>query len=341
MISKYIALVAGRSGGHIIPALTYADEFRTAHNVSVLFFSTDYNLDQAIIEMYPWITKYIPLALVNFPGINLFRYPLFIFQFLKCFIISFHQLYICAPIKIVSMGGYISLPVVLAGWMLSIPVELFELNAVPGRAAFQIARFSSKINVCFEDAKKYFPKQKVHLVDYPIRFKSYEKVGKLQAVSALNLSPDKKTILVLGGSQGSRFINQLLKELAHNDSIGERFQIIHQTGPLDVEPLQLVYKNNGIVNHVFDYKHDLQLCYEAADIIIARAGAGTLFEIVFFEKPAIIIPLEIKTTDHQVDNAYAMSKMHPQLITGVRQNELIQEPSVLYKLIEDKTVIRN
>lgn len=336
MIKKFIALVAGRSGGHIIPGMTYAEQYKKMHpDIHVLFFSTDYHLDKAIIDLYPWIDQYVPLSLVNFPGINIFRYPLFIFQFIKCFFISCYNLYTYAPGKIVSMGGYISIPVALAGWLMAIPVELFELNAVPGRAAYQIARFASKINVCFAQAQKYFPEEKTHFVSYPLRFNKKENIGRLAACNKLMLDPSKKVLLVLGGSQGSRFINKLLKELSEHYFINHQdIQIIHQTGALDVEPLQLVYQKHNIVSHVFDYKHDLQLCYEAADLVIARAGAGTLFELAFFEKLAIIIPLETKITDHQLDNAYAMQEMHPELFTVVRQQEIEHSIGNFYQKIK-------
>lgn len=284
-----LAIVAGRSGGHIIPGMTYGEHYKKEHpEADVYFFSTDYYLDRAIIELYPWITRYVPLSLIGFPGFNLLRYPLFIFQCIKTFVVSSYYLYKWKPVKLVSMGGYISIPVAFAAWLLRIPVVLFELNAVPGRASYLIARLASKIHVCFQEAINAFSGKNVVQTPYPLRFNSYDKIGKREACIALGLDPAKKVLLVLGGSQGSRYINRLVEALAKDYLVGkEKVQVIHQTGPADVVPLQLVYQNHMIVNHVFDYKQDLSLCYEAADVIIARAGAGTLFEIAFFEKPSI------------------------------------------------------
>lgn len=329
MHSTSIALVAGRSGGHIIPAMTYAEDYKKKHaDARILFFSTDYYLDRAIIELYPWITTYVPLALINFPGLNLLRYPLFVFQFLKCFFKSLYQLYYYKPVKLVSMGGYISIPVALASKCLGIPVVLFELNAVPGRASFQIARLAEKVHVCFKEALPYFSNTKVVYTPYPLRFTSNDRIGRREACLALGIDPTQKVLLVLGGSQGSRYINNLLTDIAKNYVTKHpQIQVIHQTGAIDVAPLQIMYQNHTIVSHVFDYRKDLGLCYEAADIIIARAGAGTIFEIAFFEKPGILIPLVTRTTDHQTINAEAIAQQYPGKFYVVMQKEAQDETS--------------
>lgn len=318
-----LALVAGRSGGHIVPAMTYAENYKKQHgDAKILFFSTDYYLDRAIVELYPWISRYVPLALINFPGANILRYPLFIFQFLKCFIVSLYQLYRHKPVKLVSMGGYISIPVALASKCLGIPLVLFELNAVPGRATMQLARLANKIHVCFNEAQQYFDDSKVVYTPYPIRFTESDRIGRREACIALGIDPTKKVLLVLGGSQGSRYINQLLTDLTKKYiSKHADIQVIHQTGAIDVEPLRMMYQDHTITSHVFDYKKNLGLCYESSDIIIARAGAGTIFEIAFFEKPVILIPLETKTTDHQVANAQSARHVYSD-VHVVKQQEL-------------------
>ena len=111
------------------------------------------------------------------------------------------------------MGGYISLSVCLAARILHIPIDLFELNAVPGKAVTWLAPLARKIYVCFDQTKSFFKKEKVELTEYPIRFGSEDRIPKASAQVQLGLDPWKVTLLVLGGSQGSRSINELIKKL--------------------------------------------------------------------------------------------------------------------------------
>jgi UDP-N-acetylglucosamine:LPS N-acetylglucosamine transferase len=104
-----------------------------------------------------------------------------------------------------------------------------------------------------------------------------------------------------------------------------KHQIIHQTGSRDQTDWHALYKRNNIPAVVFDYRDAIAPCYVAADLIISRAGAGMLFEILFFEKPSIIIPLEATTTSHQIDNAYAMNTEHPTLFTVIQHQALADQ----------------
>ena len=130
-----ICVVAGKSGGHIVPAMTYATFCIDKNpNSKLLFFSTHTELDRTITALYPAVTFHVPLVMNTIPGFKLSQYPVFIWQNLQAFGKSFRSLYRLRPEKVMSMGGYVSLPVCLAAWFLRIPVELFELNATPGKA---------------------------------------------------------------------------------------------------------------------------------------------------------------------------------------------------------------
>lgn len=315
-INENICLVAGCSGGHIVPGLTFIKDLKASGDYkNVLFFSAGSELDRSIAKSYEnIISSYVPLKLCNFPGLKIYKYPVFIYQFFSSFIASLRSLYRDKPQKVVSMGGYISIPVCLAAWFLKIDIELFELNAVPGNAIKWLAPLSSKIYICFDQAKSYFSKYNVQLVDYPIRFTVKDKLPKEEACKILGINYKKRTLLVLGGSQGSQFINDLiLKFIEQYQSALNNVQIIHQTGAAQLDAIREFYKLHSVQALVFDFRNDLNVCYSAADLVIARAGAGTLFELKFFEKTSIIIPLETDKTDHQVDNAKAMAKSYPEI----------------------------
>lgn len=323
-----IAGVAARSGGHIVPCLTLIQKART-EDTQVLFFTTSTELDTTIGKQFPWITKRIELTLENVPYKKPWRFPLF---GLQCTVSFFKSLYYLArykPAKLVSTGGYLSLPVCLAAKILRIPIELFELNAVPGKATRVLAPLATTLFTCFEITALTFSK-KCTLAPYPLRFnlQDTEPIHKQKACIALQYDNTKKTVLVLGGSQGSTFLNVLLCNTL-SAAPEKMFQIIHQTGHGHIQELKKFYKTLNMTAIVFDYQQNLTPYYQAADIIICRSGAGTLFETAFFNKKCITIPLETITNTHQVDNANAIKKQYPDLFTVIRQSELEKDSSLL------------
>ncbi len=332
---KVLCIVAGKSGGHIVPGITYGQTF-IEHNpdYKVLLFSTDSNLDKAITSFYTNISFYVPLTLTNFPRSRFLRYPLFIGQFVKAFFMSLKTLWRLKPEKIISMGGYVSLPVCIAGWLLRIPITTYELNAVPGRAVQWLAPLSQQVLVCFNQTCTFFASKKVQVAPYPLRFKKENLVSKAQACITLGLDPQRKTLLLLGGSQGSQFLNRAcLKFLTESSFLHSSIQVIHQTGSADSKNVQKAYEDSSFPTLVFDYRHDIHVCYQAADIVIARAGAGTLFELNFFSKPSVIIPLESATTSHQVDNAHALQKQRPDLFYVFSQRALEHNTQEFYAIL--------
>ena len=334
-IQPPLCLVAGKSGGHIVPALSYAHEYRqTSPDTPILFFSTDAKLDTSIVLSYPFISTYVPIKLDNFPRKKVWRYPAFIWHLINSFLTSIKYLWSQAPKRVISMGGYISIPVCLSAWLLRIPIELFELNASPGQASLFLAKFATKISVCFEQALNFFPANKTYKREYPLRFTDADRISKNQACIYLGLDPKKKVLLVLGGSQGSHFINNLLKDLTKEYAQELKdIQILHQTGDADVGAMRMVYADGSFTAQVFDYKNDLQYCYSAADLVIARAGAGTLFELAFFSKKSIIIPLEADTTTHQLDNALAMAQRYPDLFIVLNQSSIKNDHNLFLKTL--------
>ncbi len=143
----------------------------------------------------------------------------------------------------------------------------------------------------------------------------------------------------MGGSQGSLFLNTCIKKWIQQAADTQDIQFIHQIGHQDTFDWQTFYNNNNIAAYIFTFSNTIQDCYNAADVIICRAGAGTLFEIAFFNKPCITIPLETAYTDHQVTNACAFKKLYPTNVTILYQKEIINDtllfPTTLYKLLKN------
>jgi UDP-N-acetylglucosamine--N-acetylmuramyl-(pentapeptide) pyrophosphoryl-undecaprenol N-acetylglucosamine transferase len=224
----------------------------------------------------------------------------------------------------------IALPVVLAGYWLGIERELFELNAVPGKAIALLSRWATRVMVCFPQAAHAFTQVPVSVVPYPIRFTSTKNTPTSHAHSPC---AQKKTILILGGSQGSLWLNNAIRSWIKQTKIKSEIACIHQCGT-DVASLQALYHAYGIPAHVFTYEDNLLPYYQAADLIVCRAGAGTLFEAVHFKKKIIVVPLETDYTDHQKDNAVALAHMYPTLITILRQKECMAQATLFGRTLE-------
>lgn len=286
-----------------------------------------------IIADAPWVAEHVWLPLDNIPRKKWWRYPQFIVQGIAAVWKSFWTFARCKPVRVVSMGGYVSIPVCIAAWMVRIPIDLYELNAVPGKAVTFLARCATRIYICFPETRTLLKHTNIIDVAYPVRFVP-SVYTREQARAQLGLQPHTNTVCILGGSQGSAFMNTLAAYCATISDI----QIIHQTGEKEIERVHAQYSAYGVPALVFTYRTNMELCYQAADVIVCRAGAGTLFEILFFKKPALVIPLKASTTDHQVDNAYAMVRAHPTLFKVLRQQEIETNKNII--LAEVKNLIR-
>ena len=337
MNKKTICCVAGKSGGHIIPCLTIAQNDNKDTHTNILFFSANTPLDKKILAENNMVTRHIMLPLSSRAGscIKLAWHAL------SSFMLSFFYLCKHKPEKVITTGGIIAIPTCIAAFILRIPITLYSLDAVPGKAIQALTPLATSIITPFATATHYFPTQKCSIAPYPIKYQTVTNVtDQRTAQENLGLSSIKKTLLILGGSQGSLFLNQCMKQWINDHSFASHdIQIIHQTGSLDDTDWQKLYASKNITAHVFSYYPDLALMYAAADLIICRAGAGTLFEIKFFNKQCIIIPLKATTTTHQVDNAHALAHEYPELFYTIAQKDVEEDASLLHDLILKQLLI--
>jgi UDP-N-acetylglucosamine--N-acetylmuramyl-(pentapeptide) pyrophosphoryl-undecaprenol N-acetylglucosamine transferase len=313
-------------------------------------------LDQKIINGVNGLDHVIPLTIENIPSVRRWwRIPVFAAKLTVSFFKSLYYLYKHKPTAIISMGGYVTVPVCLAGTLLRIPIELHELNVEPGKALKFLAPLASTIKIVYPATAAHFPNYSCTHAAYPIRFTPHDTLlTKQEARIKLGL-PDKPTLFILGGSQGSLFFNKLIHQwitsvyvypgLQDRQTSSEgpaidvrNFTIMHQVGSKETMDWSALYKQHNIEHIVFDFRKDLALLYQAADLIIARAGAGTLAEIIFFNKHAVVIPLEAATTLHQRYNALEMQRMHPALITVMSQKDIEHTPDILFKELNQKLI---
>lgn len=237
------------------------------------------------------------------------------------------------PTKLICTGGFLAIPVAICARILAIPIDMYELNVQPGRATRFLASWSKDLFTCFTETQQHLPKNKCHKVAYPIRFfDNTRQISQREALRELSFDKHRKTVCILGGSQGSLELNRLIQNwLTHNEYLYNDIQIIHQTGRKDPFNWQLFYDKHMMPAHVFSFHQDPSLYYAAADLIICRSGAGTLFEVLFFGKPCITIPLEIAGNAHQVANALALHKEYDDIFTVIRQKQILHNKEIFYQ----------
>ena len=337
--SNLICLVAGQSAGHILPALTIAAQLKRADPAAkILFFSNASALDLKLLANNALVDQHVPLQLPQIPYRAPWRLPIFVWQLFKTVWQVRKILKSARPLQTISTGGLVSVPVGLMSWWLKIPLTLYELNVHPGKAVKFLARFAVQIKVCFPQTVHDLPKGKSVLVDYPIRFTKVDyQLSPVQAwqmlpVGQSGLVPTRKTILILGGSQGSRSLNELVMGYINGLPANSQVQIIHQTGAQSCELLLKFYQLKSVPALVFSYQENLMPYLVVADLIICRAGAGTLAEVLPLNKPVIVIPLQTSYTSHQLENGQALAQLHPQLNLLV-QSEIEATPQTLYERI--------
>ncbi len=322
-----ICFVAGKSGGHIIPCLTLAHQWHDKYpSGQILFISSNSMLDKKLTNSSE-ITYNYYLKLGNIPRKDFIAYPKFLYQLIHSFFSSIRILKKHRPNYVISTGGIIALPVIFAAQLLRIPVELWELNAVPGKAIFFLARYARKIHVCFPQAQQFFKKNTCVISRYPVRYHVSDKISQTGALSKIVLSTSRFTLFIIGGSQGAASLSTLIQKfVSQHAEFAHKLQCIHQTGSDDQTDWQSWYQEHIIPAIVFGYQHDIATYFCAADLVLSRAGAGGIFEIDFFNKPCILVPLNSGQTRHQLDNAHAYAQTHPNTcFTGTNDQEIIRE----------------
>jgi len=205
------------------------------------------------------------------------------------------------PDVVIGFGGYGAFPVVVAAWMRGIPTMIHEQNVVPGKANKVLAKVARKIAISFKDSKQYFPIQKTVLTGCPPYAEDIEETRE-ELFMKFSLEKNRFTVLVIGGSQGSHHINvELIKAIKALEGVVP-LQVIHLCGKRDYDLLKEEYRHLEIPFCLYDFLDEMGEAYKVADLIISRAGALTITEIIMARVPAILVPYPYAGT-HQLENA--------------------------------------
>lgn len=313
-----ILLTGGGTAGHITPLIAVADKLKAKLGPEAQFL---YVGSGAQMEKEMMAEVGIPAKHVLSGKMRSYFSPKNFIDFLKVplgFLQSLWILLMFMPDAVFSKGGYVAIPVVLAAWVYRIPVLIHDSDSAPGRANQFLAKFANRIAVAYPSAEDYFPREKTALVGNPIRFQLLDGNAEMMR-EELKFTRSKKTILVLGGSQGSKVINSAIVEIL--PKLLMKYQIIHQTGKdnfADVEKeaafVGIKIGHEGYFATPFMNANQLRDAFALCDLIISRAGATFITEIAANAKPSILIPISGSANDHQRMNAYSLAKIGAALV---------------------------
>ncbi len=293
-----VLIAAGGTGGHIYPGIAVAKEIlRRDEESEVLFVGTARGLETKIVP-----DNGFQLSLIHSAGLKNVGFVgklkgLLILP--KSFFEARRLIKDFKPDVVVGAGGYVSGPVLLVASLMRIPTLVMDSNALPGFTNRRLAMFVTKAALTFDEALPYFGKKGV-VTGNPVRKEFFEIAPKLRG--------EKINLLIFGGSQGARAINNAMAD-ALSDLPAEKLEITHQTGESDFEKLKESYlQSNFAAADVRPYISNMVEEFAKADLVICRAGATTCAELAASGKASIMIPLPTAADDHQRKNAEALEK---------------------------------
>ena len=302
-----IIISGGGTGGHIFPAVSIANAIKELQpDTEILFVGAEGRMEMHRVPAAGYPIKGLPVAgfdrknlLKNIPVlIKLFKSQRLARKIVKDF----------RPHAAVGVGGYASGPTLKVAGSMGIPTLLQEQNSYAGVTNKLLAKQAKKICVAYEGMERFFDKSKIILTGNPVRQGLLNhSIQREEAISSFGLDPQKKTVLILGGSLGARTINQCL--MANLDKVkSSGVQFIWQTGKIYIEEARKAVAQAGELPmlHVTDFISDMATAYSAADLVISRAGAGSISEFCLLQKPVILVPSPNVAEDHQTKNALAL-----------------------------------
>ncbi len=315
MLTKYIFMEealrvivsGGGTGGHIFPAISIANAIRLQHpEAEILFVGAEGRMEMQRVPAAGYRIKALPIS--GFDRKHLLRNVAVLYKIWKSRRLAKKIIREFKPMVAVGVGGYASGPTLNVAAEMGIPTLIQEQNSYAGVTNKLLAKGADKICVAYDGMERFFPKEKIILTGNPVRqnLRSCKK-SRAEILTAFGLLPDKKTILIIGGSLGARTINEsVLENLSLiNDS---NVQFIWQTGGYYYKEIQARLNKKGKPENLYvtDFIGKMAEAYAAADLVISRAGASSISELCLLAKPSVLVPSPNVAEDHQTKNALAL-----------------------------------
>ena len=298
MDKKTFLFATGTTGGHLFPIVSLANELKKkGHKIYVV--SSNSAIEKKVLSQFGFSFFTLSVGRLR-KGVGFCERIWTVFCLPIYMVRSMFLILKVKPDIVMGAGGALCGPVLLSSCLLGCYTVIWELNAVPGFTNKILSFFVHSIFICFESAKKYLPEKKCFFYSFPVR-EDIRKQGSQKR------EPDGYFhLLILGGSQGSHSINKAVLEMCYKEKL-ETWKIRHQTGKKDFESIQSIYSKKEYFEcrPFFD---NMGECYQWADIVVSRAGAGTLAELSACGKAVIVIPLSSASDNHQFKNAMALKQ---------------------------------
>jgi UDP-N-acetylglucosamine--N-acetylmuramyl-(pentapeptide) pyrophosphoryl-undecaprenol N-acetylglucosamine transferase len=306
--TKFNLIIAGgKTGGHLFPGIAVAQALKAINpEAKVLFIGTDAPFEVATLKRYEFSHKAIMAKPIK--GGSLFGKLISIGCTLGSLIQSLVLLVRFKPDFVLGVGGFSSFAVVLAAWILRIPRAIQEQNCIPGITNRLLSRFSNTIFTGFEATRGMEQNPKTRYVGNPIRranpvqTREPNNQSNNDSSRATDIRPENFTILVTGGSQGAARINHAVMAALNLMDLAQ-VHIIHQTGLAEKSQIQKAYAKLKVSSTVQAFFHNMPDLQDRANLVVTRAGAGTISELTFKGIPAILVPFPHAADDHQTCNA--------------------------------------
>jgi UDP-N-acetylglucosamine--N-acetylmuramyl-(pentapeptide) pyrophosphoryl-undecaprenol N-acetylglucosamine transferase len=340
--NECIIIAGGGTGGHLFPAMAIGEKL-SLMGANVLYFGSKFGIESDIFK-----NKKLDYKLLNIRGIqrgldfrSIGKNILFPFRFIMSFIVAITIIKKRKPRVVVGTGGYSSGIPLLCASILNIPTLIHEQNSYPGITTRYFSKKATKVCISYENSKKFIDSNNIILTGNPIR-SSIKKIDRSIALNKMNLEQNKFTIFFMGGSQGSKPINDYLIK-NYKKYLDADCQILWQCGKHSFNELKGKITHPNI--HLIAFIDDMEIAYSSASLVICRSGAISISELTACGKAMILIPFPHSAGNHQLHNAQALKAKNSSIVvlqenlpTGELENiviDLKNKPSKLLNLEEN------
>ena len=330
---KKVVIAGGGTGGHIYPAIGIAQALqRLDTTVDIAFIGGSDKLESTLVPEHGF--RFLPISVAGFPRRLTLQWLPTIWKAFHGFIQSLRYMKELKPDVVIGTGGYVSGPVLLAGLLCKIPIAIQEQNASVGLTNTILARWADVAYLAMESVREnnsFRRTTNIEITGNPIRPAITAFPRCEETYRRFGLHPERKTIFVMGGSQGAHAINEaIIAALPHLIEYADQIQIVHQTGAIEVEKVQTAYdrilashrtfnstptqgnkarvEGSGFLYCVKPFFDTVEEIYSIADVMVCRAGGMTIAEVTACGIPAIFIPLPSQTGNNQVLNAHTVAE---------------------------------
>jgi UDP-N-acetylglucosamine--N-acetylmuramyl-(pentapeptide) pyrophosphoryl-undecaprenol N-acetylglucosamine transferase len=328
-MSHAVLIAGGGTGGHLFPGLAVAAALRELDpELSLAFVSSGKALESRVLQEAGYHLEAIKVMALRGRGLwgrlkSLAALPRALWSALS--IIRRYQ-----PGLVLAVGGYAAFPLGVAAWLKGVPLAVQEQNAVPGMTNQALSKFAKMVFTSFPGVERHLPASKIRFKGNPVRLELIQRAE--QAAGQRRDASQEFHLLVVGGSQGAHSLNQGMKHaLPLLNAQAERLRVVHQTGPQDEAEVRAAYEAAGVQAEVSAFINDMGQAYGNAHLVICRAGAGTLTEVLCAGRAAVCVPYPFAAGDHQTANARSLVEADAALLVpdaefnGERAAEIINQ----------------